>query len=36
MAAPPDGSFHLLWIDSTEGKGIMESARIEVDEKPDR
>jgi hypothetical protein len=36
LATPPDGSFHLLWIDSTEGKGVMESARIEVDEKPDR
>jgi hypothetical protein len=36
LAAPPDGSFHLLWIDSTEGKGVMESARIGVDEKPDR
>jgi hypothetical protein len=36
LATPPDGSFHLLWIDSTEGKGVMESARIDVDEKPDR
>jgi hypothetical protein len=35
MATPPDGSFHPLWIDSREGKGVMESARIEVDEKPD-
>jgi hypothetical protein len=36
LATPPDGSFHLLWIDSREGKGVMESARIEVDENPDR
>jgi hypothetical protein len=36
LATPPDGSFHLLWIDSTEGKGVMESARIDVDEKPER
>jgi hypothetical protein len=36
LATPPDGSFHPLWIDSTEGKGVMESARIDVDEKPDR
>src|SRR5262249_61838312 len=34
MATPPDGSFHLLWIDSRGGRGAMESARIDVDEGP--
>ena len=30
MAASPDGSFHLLWIDSRDGKGVMETAKIKV------
>jgi hypothetical protein len=34
LATPPDGSFHLLWVDSRGGKGAMGSARIGVDERP--
>jgi hypothetical protein len=34
LATPPDGSFHLLWVDSRDGKGILQTARIEVGAAP--
>ena len=30
LAAPPDGSFHLLWVDSRDGRGVIQTAKIEV------
>jgi hypothetical protein len=32
LAAPPDGSFHLLWVDSRDGRGEVQTAKIEVRE----
>jgi hypothetical protein len=32
LAAPPDGSFHLLWVDSRDGRGEIQTAKIEVRE----
>ena len=34
LAAPPDGSFHLLWVDSRDGKGVIQTAKIEVGADP--
>ena len=34
LATPPDGSFHLLWVDSRAGKGVIQTARIEVGTAP--
>ena len=30
LAAPPDGSFQLLWVDTRGGKGQLQAARVEV------
>jgi hypothetical protein len=30
LAAPPDGSFHLIWIDTQDGKREIQTAKIEV------
>ena len=34
LAAPPDGSFHLLWVDSRDGRGVIQTAKIEVGADP--
>jgi hypothetical protein len=32
LATPPDGSFHLLWVDTRDGRGEVQTAKIEVRE----
>jgi hypothetical protein len=32
LATPPDGSFHLLWVDTCDGRGEAQTAKIEVRE----
>jgi hypothetical protein len=32
LAAPPDGSFHLLWVDSRDGRGEVQTVKIGVRE----
>jgi hypothetical protein len=32
LATPPDGSFHLLWVDSRDGRGEMQTTKIEARE----
>jgi hypothetical protein len=30
LAAPPDGSFHLIWVDTQAGKREIQTAKIEA------
>ena len=32
LATPPDGSFHLLWVDTRDGQGEVQTAKIELRE----
>jgi hypothetical protein len=32
LATPPDGSFHLLWVDTRDGRGLIQTAKIKVRE----
>jgi hypothetical protein len=34
LAAPPDSSFHLLWVDSRDGRGVIQTAKIEAGADP--
>ena len=31
---PPDGSFHLLWVDTRDGRGEVQTAKTQVREEP--
>ena len=30
LASSPDGNFHLLWVDTRDGKGEIQTAKIEI------
>jgi hypothetical protein len=30
LAAPPDGSFHLVWVDTRDNKGEIRTAKVEA------
>jgi hypothetical protein len=32
IGSPPDGSFHLPWVDSRDARGEIQTAKIEVRE----